>query len=285
VNRHVNIRHKCNLVYDLIFIGIRHWEVTLTSEVSGKSYERPHKVPRAPKMAELVANDIRLRLGRGEMPDGGSLPRESVLSEQYGVSRPTMREAMRLLEAESLVIPRRGSREGALVRAPSIDVAARYTSLLLQHRGATYGELFSLRMVLEPPAAGMLATARDADAIAKLQQIHAEEEAALQDTDEFFRVSAHFHEQVIALAGLTPLTVFAQICSGLMERQHSQAPVTGSEDDRVGRAGRAHRAHRRFIDIIEQGDAVEAQEFWADHLSAIGPYYEKGSATPVEAIF
>lgn len=236
-------------------------------------------------MAELVAADIRLRIVRGEIPDGGKLPLEAVLTEQYQVSRPTLREAMRILEAESLVVPRRGSRDGALVRAPNTDVAARYTSQLLQYRGATYGDMFRLRLVLEPPAAAILAAARNEEALARLRQVYAAEEAALDDSGDFFRLSARFHQQVVELAGLTPLTVFAEMAADLMERQHSrssgkEAPIASLR----ARVRRAHRAHDRFLEIIEVGTEEEAQQFWRDHLEAIGKYYQQGSTTPIEII-
>ncbi|MFI6309663.1 FadR/GntR family transcriptional regulator [Nocardia fusca] len=256
----------------------------MTTEPPQPLFQRP-STPRSPKMAELVASDIRLRIVRGEIPDGGTLPRESELTEQYGVSRPTLREAMRVLEAESLVVPRRGSRDGALVRAPSTDVAARYTSLLLQYRGATYGDMYALRLIFEPPAAAMLAAAQDADAIGKLREAFEAEEAALDEVDEFFRISAQFHEQVVKLAGLTPLTIFAEMAAGLMERQHSRSSGReASRASRGARARRAHRAHKHFLDIVESGKETEAQNFWKEHLEAIGKYYEQGSTTPIVAI-
>lgn len=255
----------------------------MTTQSSQPAFERP-TATRSPKMAELVAADIRRRIVRGEIPNGGTLPREGELTEHYGVSRPTLREAMRVLEVESLIVPRRGSREGALVRAPSTEVAARYTSLLLQYRGATYGDMYELRLILEPPAAAMLASASP-ETLDELKLAYDEEEAVLEDGDRFFSVSARFHERVVELAGLTPLTIFAEMASDLMERQHSRSSGRNEpEPSRLTRAKRAHRAHKRFLDILEAGSATDAQAFWRDHLMAIGKYYEQGSKTPIEII-
>ncbi|MGD9988174.1 FadR/GntR family transcriptional regulator [Pseudonocardia sp.] len=257
----------------------------MTSKTRPTVFE-PQARPHLPKMAELVAADIRARIARGELPDGATLPPESELTEHYQVSRPTLREAMRVLESEALIVPRRGSREGARVRAPSIDVAARYTSHLLQYRGATYGDLYQLRLILEPPAAAMLATANNHDALTRLREAYDAEGAALDDTDEYFRRSAHFHELVIELAGLTPLTVFAEMATELMRRQHSQISETPSSSALKNRMRRSHHAHERFLEILDTDTdtAEDAQTYWRDHLQAIGKYYEKRSNTPIELI-
>src|ERR1700743_246357 len=68
---------------------------------------------RVPKTAELVAAQLGRRIIKAELTEGESLPPEATLMEQFGVSRPTLREAFRVLEAEALISVRRGSRGGA----------------------------------------------------------------------------------------------------------------------------------------------------------------------------
>src|SRR3546814_8534697 len=79
--------------------------------------------PRIPKTAELVADRIRRRIISGELGEGASLPPESQLLELFGVSRPTLREAIRILEAERLITVKRGSRSGARVSPPRVESA------------------------------------------------------------------------------------------------------------------------------------------------------------------
>ena len=74
--------------------------------------------------------------------------------EQFGVSRPTLREAFRILEAEDLISVKRGSRGGARVTEPSLSVAARYVGLLLQVQGTPIADVYEARMVLKRPAPG-----------------------------------------------------------------------------------------------------------------------------------
>jgi DNA-binding FadR family transcriptional regulator len=67
-------------------------------------------IPRNPKVAELVANAIRAQIVSGELREGDALESEAVLLDRYGVSRGTLREAMRMLEADSLISTTRGAR-------------------------------------------------------------------------------------------------------------------------------------------------------------------------------
>ena len=115
---------------------------------------------RAPKTSELIAAQLRRQIVRGTVIPGQKLPPETQLMEQFGVSRPTIREAFRILETERLIIVRPGSRGGAQVVAPDLTVAARYVGLLLQLQGATIDDVYEARKIAEPacaacsPAAG-----------------------------------------------------------------------------------------------------------------------------------
>jgi DNA-binding FadR family transcriptional regulator len=93
-----------------------------------------------PKAAELVAEALRTRILRRELLPGDRLPAESLLMTQYGVSRPTLREALRLLEAQELLEVRRGARGGGVVRQPSTRPAMEAISLwlLLSQPGVTH---------------------------------------------------------------------------------------------------------------------------------------------------
>ena len=121
-----------------------------------------------PKAAELVAAALRRQIVRGQLKEGDALPHESVLMETFAVSRPTLREAFRVLESERLIRVRRGAHGGARVHVPDSDVAARFTGLVLQHRGATVADVLEARALIEPPAAAILARRGDPKDIAAL---------------------------------------------------------------------------------------------------------------------
>ena len=77
---------------------------------------------------QLPGADLRRQIIRGELAQGDALPTESDLMVRFGVSRPTLREAFRVLESENLIAIRRGARGGARVQPPDREVAARYAA-------------------------------------------------------------------------------------------------------------------------------------------------------------
>src|SRR5262249_39282567 len=110
---------------------------------------RPLKVRTIPQM---VADDIRSQILRGDLRTGDALPSERELRESYRLSRPTLREAMRILEAESLIETIRGKKGGAVVTAPEPEVAIRQAGIVLQLSGTTIADVYFARSIIEPPA-------------------------------------------------------------------------------------------------------------------------------------
>src|SRR5438445_51107 len=121
---------------------------------TGPAVNSVARAVRVPKTAELVAAHLRRQIVRGELKEGDALPPETALMEQFSVSRPTLREAFRVLESEALITVRRGSHGGARVHVPNGDVAARYAGLVLQFRETTLADVLEARAVIEPPCAG-----------------------------------------------------------------------------------------------------------------------------------
>ena len=112
---------------------------------------------RVPKAAELIADAVRAQIARGELRPGSPLPNETELLAHFQVARPTVREALRILEAERLVEIVRGARGGARVREPDIRAASAHCALLLQLQGATIADVYEVRLMLEPAAARLAA--------------------------------------------------------------------------------------------------------------------------------
>jgi len=121
----------------------------------------PTVAVRVPKTAELIADHIRRQIVRGELHEGDALPPENMLMEEFSINRPTLREAFRILESEGLITVRRGALGGARVHVPTAENAARYASLVLQHRGANLQDVLDARVIIEAPAAAMVAARRD----------------------------------------------------------------------------------------------------------------------------
>jgi len=118
----------------------------------------PRQPPiRIPKTAEVVAASIRKMIVRGDVKEGDFLPPEAQLIAHFGTSRPSIREAFRILENEQLISISRGSRKGALVHAPSVGNVARYAGLALQAQGTLLSDVYLARLAIEPAAVRIVA--------------------------------------------------------------------------------------------------------------------------------
>src|SRR3954463_4399666 len=95
---------------------------------------RPFTPARARKTAELISAELRGRIIRGELREGDALPTESELCEAFGISKPTLREAFRILESAHPSPTREGGLQGPAGHEPTTTSASRVVGLLLQHR-------------------------------------------------------------------------------------------------------------------------------------------------------
>jgi DNA-binding FadR family transcriptional regulator len=224
-------------------------------------------VHRIPKMAEIIAAELRAKILNGELEPGESLFSEASLMERYEVSRPTLREALRLLEAQDLVSVRRGSHRGPVVSLPDGSVAARAVAIQLQLRKSTMADVYRFRMIYEPTAARWAAQHASPDGLEMLRQTVEEENAALGDSAAFAEAAWRFHTQLMGLSGNATMAVVTE-CLQHISEQHSVLGMTGSPDHQAQQQ-RAYKAHRKLLDLIEAGEADGAEEFWTRHMEAV----------------
>jgi DNA-binding FadR family transcriptional regulator len=232
---------------------------------------------RVPKTAELVAAQLRRQIVRGELAEGAALPPESTLMEQFGVSRPTLREAFRVLESEALISVRRGAHGGARVHVPNGDVAARYAALVLEHRSTELADLYTARSVIEPACAELLAQRRDPEDVALLRTALAEDGQDKLGAATAIRTHLQFHALMVRAAGNETLIVLTEMLRHIIDLANEAHVVADAGSPQTERAfRRGHRAHARLIDLIEAGDGQGAHDLWRRHLEEAESYLLDG---------
>jgi DNA-binding FadR family transcriptional regulator len=243
----------------------------VTRPASDRNLVRPKK------MADMVADRIRRMIARGEIGNGEWLPTEPELMEQFGVSRPTLREAFRLLEADSLVTIRRGPPGGARVTIPGPEAAAAQLGLLLTLSGTTIRDVYEARMVVEPAAARELALHGTAT-VRKALAEELEETRAAVETVDFGMHSVRFHRRVVELAGnrtlATVIGMLSEIVSRHLSRAYDESPATSA--DTIARNRKAVRAYEKLVELVEARDGDEAEKFWLKHMRAARPLLFRG---------
>ena len=226
--------------------------------------------PRPQKMAEHIAEQLRGQIVRRELADGDYLPVEAELSEFFDTSRPTMREAFRILEVEGLLHIRRGGRFGPQVCAPDPSVTARNLGLLLQYKDVELSDVYDAFLDIVPTAARRLAERHTAADLERLREQRARCEAAVDDGSAFLDESTEFSLLIVELAGNQVLAVLSRLLAEVV-RAHRQAMSAYFEAKPGVRAKRANDvldSTATVIDMIAAGD-VHVEELLRESLDSI----------------
>ncbi len=230
---------------------------------------------REPKMADRVATQLRRMFIKGEIPEGTMLPPESELMERFGVSRPTLREAFRVLESESLIEVQRGVRGGARVTRPRRKTLARYAGLILEYEGVTLKDVYDARMALETPMVVQLAKVRNPAVIAELEDI-VDRESQLEPGSDAVDQLTDFHAAIARLSGNKTLQIVSDMLHHIIEKANrSLQPTKGARAEQAVR--RSAKTHRMVLDLIKAGDAEKAGELWKRHLQKAEEFLLAGS--------
>lgn len=228
---------------------------------------------RQPKASEVIANELR-RVVVCDGKPGDYLMAERLLIERFGVSRPTLREALRILESEGLLDIRRGIKGGATIREPSIEDLTLRIGTFLQIKRTTYEDLFKVRKIIEPAAARLAAerVGRDGDG-GVLADCLERERTTIADPDSEPRPSEaidQFHDVVLELAGSTTVAVIGKLLSATVDS------YTQSYIDRLGNTNalcaalsESHKIHEKIAEAIRGGDGDRAEHLMRSHLDAI----------------
>lgn len=246
--------------------------ITAASELSSTAREDylTRQAIRVPKTAEVVADHIRKRIIRGELKEGDFLPPEGQLMTTLGISRPTLREAFRILEAEMLISVVRGSRTGARVHQPRVESVSRYAVFVLQAQGTTISDIYDARLAIEPFVVRRLAEARDQQAIERLRA-EADRLTAFVEAKRYvdFMIGvAEYHRLLVEVGGNHTLFFLTAILQDVVARYQVETLSRRRmpEDIQRRRSLWGIRSFRRLIELIELGKPDEAEAHWRLHI-------------------
>ncbi|MDX1875300.1 GntR family transcriptional regulator [Mycolicibacterium sp. 120266] len=233
---------------------------------------------RSPKTAELVAGTLRRMVVDGQLKEGDFLPNEAELMAHFGVSRPTLREAVRVLESERLVEVRRGSRTGARVRVPGPEIVARPAGLLLELSGATIADVMTARSGIEPMAVRLLTESGNTAAFDELETMLTEYVPSGREAGRMAETTGDFHRRMVELSGNATLTIIAGMLHEITVRHTAFAmkenrPMSKSDYDLL------MRSYKRLMTLMRSGDGEGAEAHWRKHLDTARDLLLKGMET------
>jgi GntR family transcriptional regulator, transcriptional repressor for pyruvate dehydrogenase complex len=212
---------------------------------------------------ELVVDQIRRAIQLGRFGPGDKLPSERELSQQLGVSRTTLRGAMRVLQGEGLIEITRGRTGGAVVTAPPLSEAE--AKRYLRDRLAELEETIEFRLIVEPPAARLAAERRRKRDIPGLRELLREmtEVAAAASSissplSPFFALDSEFHNRIAAAARNQMLI------SAVTDARSALYTPTGSVFPALHPS--SNDLHNEILQSIEVQDPTAAEDAMRRHI-------------------
>lgn len=209
------------------------------------------------RISEAIVDQVRTLIRTGELGIGARLPSERELGERFAVSRVTVREALRVLEASGLIEIRVGSRGGAFVTAPSTRRVGEGITDLLSLSALSAAEVTEAREVFELGVVPLVCERATDEELDELVELCDEAERARDAGTYTVSMSFEFHLRVAAAAHNPALVM-------LMRALREPVLMSLREAQHEGRQGVTE--HRTFVQAVRARDPQRAQRIMADHL-------------------
>lgn len=225
--------------------------------------------PRTLKTSEVVAQRIVADIVDENLQIGDRLPPESEMVQNYGVSRESVREGLRLLEVQGLITLRRGPGGGPIVTSVDPRNLARTSTLYFHLAGANYSELFDTWLLFEPAVVRRVTeTVERAEKKRALAPFLPDYEPDV-DRERFMSRSNGFHAVISTMSGNRVLTMILQALSHIVVEHivRDLDPLT----ERV----EISDDHVAIATAMIDGRATRAERLMTEHIEHLVEYYRK----------
>jgi DNA-binding FadR family transcriptional regulator len=229
-------------------------------------------VRRVRKAYEQVNDQLRELIVSGGLAPGERLPNEAVLAREFGVSRATVREALRILTAQNLIRTTKGAGGGSYVTLPTVDHISEFLrgnlKLLSESDHVTLEEFLELRELIEVPAARLAAERASQADVDRLRETIPEQPLRMT-TQEQFIYNKGFHTVIVEACGNTLLYIATQPVFSVLQTHLARSTLGRSFHSSI------NEHHRAILAAIASGDADGAAEQMRAHLEYLRPAYER----------
>jgi DNA-binding FadR family transcriptional regulator len=211
---------------------------------------------RTEKISEIVAREIVHDMR--SLPPATMLPPEAVMLDKYRVGRASLREALRILEVQGLIVIRPGPGGGPMVAAVDSRHFARMASLYLHLSEATYRDVMEARLVMEPVMARLAAERQDPDSLSELEEFLTTADPL--DDASYMASATGFHavlsgmssNPVLDLMGRSLKDIYTDRLESLIFPPQARAQI---QDD-----------HSAIAKAITKGNASRAERLMREHM-------------------
>jgi len=215
---------------------------------------------RKQRVHEEVAKQIEQVILKKLNP-GDKLPAERELAEMLGVSRSSIRDAIRRLEMVGLVEPRQGA--GTVVREVSHEALVSPLTNVIAHKRQLVGELLDFRKMLEPPMAARAATHGSAEEIRRMEEILRRQDAKVRGGQLAVEEDSEFHYAIALASGNSVVVKVMDVVMDLLRETRSRSLQS------AGRPQKSLAGHRKILSAIKRHDGVTAEAAMLQHLNEV----------------
>jgi len=226
----------------------------------GSAVKPEFEVIRRNKVHEEVAKQLEEMILKKLRP-GDKLPAERELVELLGVSRSSVRDAIRKLELMGLVEPRQGA--GTVVRDVSAESVISPLANVISHKRQLVSELLDFRKMLEPPLAARAATHASAEQIAAMEEILRRHDAKVAGGHLAVQEDTEFDYSIATASGNSIVLKVLDVVMDMLRETRSRSLQS------QGRPEKSLAGHRRILGAIKRRDAPAAEEAMRQHISNI----------------
>jgi GntR family transcriptional repressor for pyruvate dehydrogenase complex len=224
-----------------------------------------------PNLSTYLAQQVLVLIRDRNLQPGDRLPSAKSLAEQFAVATPTMREALRRLQATGVIDIRHGSgiyvrrdQERLMLSNPAYGALATHTIL----------QVLDARLLIEPHLADLAARRADEAEVAEIGRLLERSEQALARPDDgYYQANNAFHSAIARASGNL---VLAHVVESLIELYSTELHVVDPTSALAEIRGRDHRNHQLIFEAIRDGDGARAREAMVRHIETA-----RGSVAPL----
>lgn len=213
--------------------------------------------------ARQVAQELLSRISESKVEPGQTFATEAELLQQFDVSRPTLREGIRILESQGVLEQRPGPGGGLVVRRPSLDLLAHSVSVYLRFNDVPFVTVLQAREVIEPALAAEAAVEGTDDDFREMEESIERMKAQVEDQAAFIAENREFHSVVARASGNKVLETFWGTISLLAHGEHHGMRYT------IGNRQHVIAAHRKILDACRRRNPAAAAKAMADHVGEL----------------
>ena len=217
------------------------------------------------RASEEIYNQIRQLILDGEIHPGERLPSERKMMEMMHRSRPTIREAMRMLEREGYIKIYSGS-SGAVVQEINVDNAVQSLETIIQMKHLSIENILEYRRQTENEAARLAAIRRTEKDLEKMKEIVQRSEAAIGNPEEFMECDMEFHVAVAEASQNSMYSIMLQVCRNVLGESLTQILNQGKKSTQKVRYELILDVHKKIYIAVKNQKEEDAAKWMTTHL-------------------